>query len=443
MKDMNKNALSEIFLIRKMVEESRNNVNSVGNSKPSRKLEGLLESFKIRLSAKIPSKQASLGNELDVDKRSLFFEEIEIPLVEMFESIFKSSHESYEKVNRISDNIEIKLVLELLNFIADIKLGKNRLMHNLLKNEINLRGLVWYITTQFIEKWGLMGIFQTADIRKFLLEHEDLSNIRSLLKILENEHWKAIEIGFIRDHIVNSLSKLGKELYLVNLRSLKIYEQILSAIEVAHSFDPEWLKFLDLDASMIDNFSGFFCRNIFAYHTLKCIKSHFNNVDLGGILNNQINYFGEIVTMNAKLLRFNEALINRKFVKEIINFNDQFDTLSFLRPSGVLDKGPEFRKNDLQPNLLTFVFNSNGDFDCATLWTIEVTREEKALTSQFDHFFSFMNRPPEKILNWLSTAKVQQFFTSIVLTKKYFTNIVNEVNTANAKGVSEIHLTVN
>ncbi|KAI8460676.1 hypothetical protein BY996DRAFT_1935259 [Phakopsora pachyrhizi] len=182
MKDMNKNALSEIFLIRKMVEESRNNVNSVGNSKPSRKLEGLLESFKIRLSAKIPSKQASLGNELDVDKRSLFFEEIEIPLVEMFESIFKSSHESYEKVNRISDNIEIKLVLELLNFIADIKLGKNRLMHNLLKNEINLRGLVWYITTQFIEKWGLMGIFQTADIRKFLLEHEDLSNIRSLLK---------------------------------------------------------------------------------------------------------------------------------------------------------------------------------------------------------------------------------------------------------------------
>ncbi|KAI8458000.1 hypothetical protein BY996DRAFT_6454251 [Phakopsora pachyrhizi] len=147
-----------------------------------------------------------------------------------FEHIFQNFNHDF----KIENLPEIPIALHTIDWLALSELDKHNILPNLFKNEKVIEVLDWYISSQIIHKRGYIEIFKTDEIQDHLLKHQDLGDIRNLLNCAY-----FLELGFIRAHM-DSLLKMK------NTRAN--FEEILKAMEEAPSFNPNWLKVLNMDS---------------------------------------------------------------------------------------------------------------------------------------------------------------------------------------------------
>ncbi|CAH7678652.1 expressed protein [Phakopsora pachyrhizi] len=230
-----------------------------------------------------------------------------------FKKIFEHIFQNLSHDFKIENSPEIPIVLHIIDWLALSELDKNNLLPNLLKNEKVIEVADRYISSQIIHKRGYIEIFKTDEIQDHLLNHQDLGDIRNLLICLKKNHWRKLELGFIRAHM-NSLFKMK------NIRA--DFEEILKAMEEAPSFNPNWLKVLNMD-SVEKDVPAFFGEKVLVLHALNYCRKNYENFKLEEPIKKKVIFFNSCFNLFRKqlivLLDMNE-LGDPSMVDIAINF---------------------------------------------------------------------------------------------------------------------------
>ncbi|CAH7672709.1 expressed protein [Phakopsora pachyrhizi] len=226
-----------------------------------------------------------------------------------FEHIFQNFNHDF----KIENLPEIPIALHTIDWLALSELDKHNILPNLFKNEKVIEVLDWYISSQIIHKRGYIEIFKTDEIQDHLLKHQDLGDIRNLLNCLNKNHWGKLELGFIRAHM-DSLLKMK------NTRAN--FEEILKAMEEAPSFNPNWLKVLNMD-SVEKDLPAFYGEKVLVLHALNYCRKNHKNFKLEEPIKKKVIFF------NACFNLFNKQFIFFLDMVELENIRKIYTSIDF------------------------------------------------------------------------------------------------------------------
>ncbi|KAI8449252.1 hypothetical protein BY996DRAFT_6418687 [Phakopsora pachyrhizi] len=134
----------------------------------------------------------SVNHQLQANNEILYQELVEI---------FKQFAAEIQPGDEISSFPDIQLMLEMINLIQSYNMQIKPTIDPLFSNKETLKTLIWYTSTILIKKWGFIGLFQSFDIKDFLVNHPDLIHVKALLSSLSDEQWEKIGIGFLKAHL--------------------------------------------------------------------------------------------------------------------------------------------------------------------------------------------------------------------------------------------------
>ncbi|KAI8448970.1 hypothetical protein BY996DRAFT_258338 [Phakopsora pachyrhizi] len=232
-----------------------------------------------------------------------------------------SSYENVLKPGRpISSVPVIPLIFKILDYIEKFELQANRMESNksLIKKFFNekelLKQLIWYISTVLIQKWGFIGVFLTSDFKEYIRDHNDLYHIRFLLNSLDTEHWKEIELGFLKAH---KKLEYNKNIFKENFSE---YEKRFSKYEEFISENQSILKNVkDIEKPLpnvykiiVTNPKNTSLKNFiectFAYHVHNYLKRYKKNFKLGNLVKEKEEVFEAFFKVFQNILKVINAL---------------------------------------------------------------------------------------------------------------------------------------
>ncbi|CAH7690371.1 hypothetical protein PPACK8108_LOCUS25707 [Phakopsora pachyrhizi] len=236
---------------------------------------------------------------LENDLSSIMFEGIDDNCFKTLSEVL-SSYENVLKPGRpISSVPVIPLIFKILDYIEKFELQANRMESNksLIKKFFNekelLKQLIWYISTVLIQKWGFIGVFLTS---------------------LDTEHWKEIELGFLKAH---KKLEYNKNIFKENFSE---YEKRFSKYEEFISENQSILKNVkDIEKPLpnvykiiVTNPKNTSLKNFiectFAYHVHNYLKRYKKNFKLGNLVKEKEEVFEAFFKVFQNILKVINAL---------------------------------------------------------------------------------------------------------------------------------------
>ncbi|KAI8445675.1 hypothetical protein BY996DRAFT_1888212 [Phakopsora pachyrhizi] len=308
----------------------------------------------------------------DHDCSSYIFNKIYQDSLNCLSETLKHYSENFSPGYPIENIPAVPLIFEVLNFIEKCKLESKTGIKRFFLNKVPLKAFTWYLSTIITQKLGLIGVLQTSNIFFFLQGHPDFSHVKYLLKILDKEHWKKIEFGFLKSH----LEEFQKDLYYPQHEFVNIFKENFLSLE-----NPEETKFklpaeYNIDMNEAHLMTVNFLKCAFVFHSMRYLKKY-TKIKLDGLFEKKLSVFGVIFKIFQQFLRVKEAIEDENFV-EIIQYpaSDYFYllwSLSYLKPQKKTNKS--YHKNYQiisQSNLK--IYTRRKSTRALNLWLKKVTK---------------------------------------------------------------------
>ncbi|CAH7685147.1 hypothetical protein PPACK8108_LOCUS19623 [Phakopsora pachyrhizi] len=103
-------------------------------------------------------------------------------ILEDFAKVFEHISQHFYPAFKIENSPATSFTLHIINWLAENVQDMHLILFKLLNREKMMEGLEWYTSSQIILKRGYIDFFKTDDIKNYLLNHQDLREIKNILK---------------------------------------------------------------------------------------------------------------------------------------------------------------------------------------------------------------------------------------------------------------------
>ncbi|KAI8450566.1 hypothetical protein BY996DRAFT_4151637 [Phakopsora pachyrhizi] len=319
-------------------------------------------------------------------------------------------------------NKSLPLVFDIIDWLALNELDNGILLEKLLVNEKFIEGLDFYISSRIILDGGYIEIFKADDIQSYLLKHQNLEEIRNLLNCLEKNHWKRVELGFIKVHLSPSFNiKINDSLMATN--TVIGFEEIFKSMEKAHSFNSEWLKVLSMDKET-KSAPLFFVEKVFVLHTLRYCKKYFENFNLDSIMEQKVEFFTKSYSLFRRQLIMHEELEDSEYVRTV-EFPKNLSVIKHVLSLRKLAINKKPSITEVRLDGISVVFAKalrcmDKSWISRYIWKCNnlILSEQEML---FLNVSAWISSSDEKFTSWLNSKPLQDFYNEVLAINKSYT----------------------
>ncbi|KAI8452779.1 hypothetical protein BY996DRAFT_7202187 [Phakopsora pachyrhizi] len=223
-----------------------------------------------------------------------------------FEDRKPGTKEEYDGIARLFDALD-RLEIPLEEFKS--------LGNSILSNNRNLNFLAIVVSKIITNEWGYTSIFQTSNIKEFLLNHPDLARLHRLMTVCDENHWKKIEYTFLRAHLEGRYYNdvLYNDMVLDTLRAqvkdgfLKLDKPLKDGFKLPYEFNLNYYKDKPFES---------YTTSVFVFHTINYLRNYYKGVGVRSSLAYHAPPFKGIFRIFHKALKVQMAIINPENVKK-------------------------------------------------------------------------------------------------------------------------------
>ncbi|KAI8452917.1 hypothetical protein BY996DRAFT_3005061 [Phakopsora pachyrhizi] len=260
--------------------------------------------------------------------------------------------------------------------------------NSILSDEETLKLFAIKISKIITNKWGYTSIFQTSNVKEFLLNHPDLVRFHKLLTVCDENHWKKIVYTFLKAHLEERFNQdiLYKKIPFDILGSRvkdgfsKVENPLKDGFELPSEFNLNYY-----DDSPIESYTT----SVFVFHTINYLRNYFKGVVVEPSLAEHASAFEGIFKIFQQALKVQMAIINPEYVIDFKLKNSQpmILKIEYLRskmhhPLSAEKRGDYFHLNDVSLFMKTSVSHTNRD------WIAKILAAKEEFHDEYNKFKS-------------------------------------------------------